>query len=292
MLQVTPADLLRMRDALTTLHGGVAAFVNEQGILPSAHSQADNETRTFSRPESVQTVCSQANLFIEVAADQLTAFTKTITEPFETIAPWTCIRALLESAALAAWLLDPRPSVHERVGRSLALRYEGLDQQLKFVRIAAPSDAPAILTRIDEVERDAIGMGFQVVTDRHGKRNGIGQRMPSATVVIRDTLDEEKMYRMLSAVAHGHFWAIHQLGFRRNTSRDKTLSSSGVHLSALEKEVNLPGMAYLTLLSAKAFGRAVWNQCQYYGWNQGRLVTILENAADEMNASKRMRFWK
>ena len=32
--------------------------------------------------------------------------------------------------------------------------------------------------------------------------------MPSATEVIKLMLDEEVMYRILSAVAHGHNWAI------------------------------------------------------------------------------------
>ena len=56
--------------------------------------------------------------------------------------------------------------------------------------------------RIDEVEQDALETGYAPIA-----------KMPSATDVIKQMLDEEEMYRLLSAVTHGHNWAIRGLVF-------------------------------------------------------------------------------
>jgi hypothetical protein len=68
---------------------------------------AQSEIRDFRRPQSVHTAQPQARILVEVAADQLTALVKTVTKPVETVAPYTCVRSLLEGAALACWLFDP-----------------------------------------------------------------------------------------------------------------------------------------------------------------------------------------
>src|SRR5207249_6130508 len=134
-----------------------------------------------------------------------------------------------------AWLFEPGINVQTRVGRSFAIRYESMNQQLKFVRaIGLPAtDVQKIEGQVNEVEKVALGLGFPSLKDKKGERIGISQPMPSATAMIKTMLDEELAYRLLSAVAHGHFWAIHQLGFRAVVPTAPP--TSGVPMTAIEK---------------------------------------------------------
>src|SRR5215217_7687430 len=117
MAQLSVHHLEQMRDALGQLRDRLAAHGLPYGTDPQPGSIAESEIRNFHRPESIHTAQSQAWILVEVAADQLTALVKTLTEPVETVAPYTCVRSLLEGAALACWLFDPglipRSASHE-----------------------------------------------------------------------------------------------------------------------------------------------------------------------------------
>ena len=91
--------------------------------------------------------------------------------------------------------------------------------------------------------------------------------MPSATEVISLMLDEEEMYRLLSAVTHGHDWAIRGLGFRPVPKSDLRPDVGGVPVTMFEKQVDVAKLALLGLIAAKAFARPVWDQCNYAGWD-------------------------
>ncbi len=209
MTNPTLDEAIRMVQALNSLHDDTGRFFNESGHQPSPNSQAALELRAFQRPESVITAFSQGAVLIEVAADQLMAFTKIVTQPAQAIAPWTCTRALIEASALAAWLLEPSLDARTRVQRSFAFRYEGLSQQVKFARVAGTNaDVARVTHRIDQVEDVALGLGFSRVENQRGERIGIAQQMPSITELVNQNLGEEETYRLLSAVAHAHPWAL------------------------------------------------------------------------------------
>ena len=286
--------IAKMRDALFGFYDALGRFTQEHGFKYTDASQAATELASMSSSESLVTGMSIANHLIESGGEHVTAFAKTITEPMEPIACWTCVRSMLETCSLAAWLLDPAIDARTRVARIFALRYEGLDQQLKFGNASSQSaaDLTSLSVRIDTVENDAIAMGYLPVTDRHGNRIGIGQRMPGATEIIKSMLDEEVKYRLLSAVAHGHFWAINQLGFQPVGGPDGTSNIGTVTVTRFEKKPNLMGMALLGLTAAKALGRAIWNQCRYFGWDEAKLNVILENTFDALQAKPTTRFWK
>ncbi len=55
--------------------------MRRQGLLPENGSPAQVEHRDFSREESVRTLIGQISMLVEIGADQLTAFIKTISEP-------------------------------------------------------------------------------------------------------------------------------------------------------------------------------------------------------------------
>jgi len=208
-----------MVTALIGLHNELGRFINAQQPQPSPNSRAAREWDHFPHVESLKTAYSQGGLLIEVAADQMIAFTKTVTEPAQTIAPWTCVRSLIEAASLAVWLLDPDIEPRIRVQRSLAFRYEGLEQQQKIAKAAGDESSRRKIDKRLETTRDiARKLGISEGKSNKAQRHGIGQEMPTITNLIKNTLDEEVAYRLFSALAHAHSWALIQVSFQRTKS--------------------------------------------------------------------------
>lgn len=292
MESLTRDDALRIIQALRELHDRIGQFLNESGQRPSADSRAATELRTYQCPKSLETAYDQGSMLVEAAADQLMAFTRTVSEPTQTIAPWTCVRAVVESSALAAWLLDPTIEARERVERSFALRYEGLSQRVKFARVALnESEFTKATERIDQVERVAISLGFLRVENRKGKRIGIAQHMPSVTRIIAQTLDKEATYRLLSAVTHAHHWALLQTSYCRVEGRETYHTEDSperASLHLLKKSLSPMGVAFLSKEGMCAFSTPVRHWCTLFGWDAGQLDRILDSASIAMGFDARI----
>jgi len=296
MHSITPEKALQMGQSLRELHDATALFLNQSGNQATVSSQASRELSTFVSPDLLITAYSQASILIEATADQLIAFTKTISEPAQTIAPWTCVRAQIESGAIASWLLDPEIDAKTRVQRSLAFRYEGLDQQIKFGRaIGDNSSVSKALKRIDQVEQSALALGFSRVENRNKERIGIGQQMPSVTAIVKATLDEEANYRLLSAAIHGHSWALQHLSFRLVTNtniRSAEKTTDAPNALFLEKHLDPLAVAFLCLTAANVFAKTIWNKCRLFGWDLDDLGNILNTSFDSMGFTAGKRFWQ
>ena len=295
MSGLQPDYLSVMRAALSHLCDEIRSFSADHGNNLNPGSPAEHELALSPCPRSLVTAWCRAAQLIESGGEHVTAFVKTITEPMEPIACWTCVRSMLESCALASWLLDPHIDARTRVGRVYALRYEGMEQQLKFLRATGGSDEGLqnLKKRLDEVESDALMLGYPSIVDKKRKRIGIGQKMPSATEVINQMLDEEEMYRLLSAVTHGHDWAIRGLGFHPVPDGVLRPDVGGVPVTMFEKQVDVTKLALPGLIAAKAFARPVWDQCNYAGWDTERLIDVLDSTFDKLyllNSSER--FWR
>lgn len=290
MPRLTIDEFARMRDALSALRDDFSLHVEEVGPTPAPKSRGAEDIRTFARAESVHTAHSQASILVEVAADQLTAFVKTVTEPVETVAPYTCARSLLEAAALACWILDPEIDARARISRSLALRYKGMTQQMKWAR-SVGLDPIRARRRLEELVALAANLEYAPVKDSRGRSCGAGQPMPSVTNVIAEMLDEEGLYRLLSAVAHGHHWALQQLSFEKAAHFDTLVTTSGVKLTGLTKATNVVGLASIVLAAAAAFARVAWYQATYLGWDQAKVRTVLDRHFDHLGAADDLRFW-
>ena len=290
-------DITLLLQHICTLHDNVGEFVNRYQSQALPNSRADMELHSYSRPESLITAYCQGGVLVEVAADQLMALTKTLTEPAQAMAPWTCVRAMLESCALASWLLSPNIDAKTRVQRSLAFRYEGLSQQLKFAIVASGDKTviTRITTRIDDVEHVALNLGFPKVLNKKNKRIGIGQEMPFITTLVQSELDEESLYRLLSAVIHAHPWALQQLSFRRINNDNYQFvdgSDNDVKIHVLEKNLEFTSVAFLCHEAVINFIKPVWYQCQLLGWDQEDMKSFFESTFNSLGLQDEKRFWR
>src|SRR5262245_660335 len=127
-----PGYIVVLREALSSFHQSVKEYYEAQDRDPAPGSQAVAEQTAFPAPEPLITCWSSAECLLQSGYEHISLFIKAVTEPIEPIASWTCVRSMLESCALAAWLLDQTINGQSRVKRCFAHRYEGMTEQLKF----------------------------------------------------------------------------------------------------------------------------------------------------------------
>ncbi len=287
-----PRYVTTIRESIAYLHDETARLIAEASNKYAADSQAAKEHSSYPTPDTIFNSIGIAGQLIEFGAEHLSAFSKNLVEPIEPSAALTCIRSMLESCALAAWLVDPNIDSQARASRVFALRYEGMDQMRKLgPSIKAPaSSIKEQEARIDAVEKEAIALGFAPVLNKKGKRIGIGEKFPDATELIRDVLNDEKNYRMLSGVAHGHSWAIRYFCYEESVENNEQIG--GTRVRALKKKISIDKIALINLSGIQAFTRALWNQCRYSGWNSLHFEEVFENVADRLQMTKSIRFWR
>lgn len=195
------------------LHHKTGILLTGFGHDPMPSSVAGKELSS-NGGEHLKSACSQGTLFIKVAADHLAAFVRGISQPILTIVPWTNARAVLETSAITTWLLDLTISAKERIYRSYAFRCEGLTQQVKFSRVANLPDLTKAEQGLSDVIDQAKSEGLETRDDKNGKLEVV-KFIPSFTDLVRDQLNEEASYRLLSAITHAHPWAVQQISFKK-----------------------------------------------------------------------------
>jgi len=285
----TPADALKALSAVSSLIDGTALIYNKYNLEPVVGSLAFQELQTEPYKCEVNDSHARGLLAIESASDHLMVVADAFSPPAKTIAPWTCVRGLMEACAIALWLLDPAIDAKTRVGRTFAYRYWGFKEQLKLFKISEDQpDGDKIIQRMDEVERRALALGYLPVLTKNGERNGIGQQMPSIVGLMKETLDMEKDYRLLSAVAHCHDWATHQIGFQLI----EVTNSAGEKIKALEKKLHPDLVFYAMLVAVPTYCKTLWSLWQYFGWDSDDLISLFEQIYDRVGFSTPLRFWR
>jgi len=265
-----------------------AQIINQHKSKPTAASLAIQEQNSFPNMELVKDVHYRGNLSMEAAGDHLMVFADSISEPAKTVAPWTCVRGLLESCALAVWFLDPLIDVKKRVGRCFAFRYLVFTEQIKYFQVEKLySQVNRVNQRIKKVENDAISLGYSRLLNKKGEICGIAQHMPSIVELIGTTLDREGEYRLLSGVAHGHHWAISQFGFRKS---EENLDELGV--KAFEKYLHPESVVFATNIAVTSFAKVFWCLSQLYGWDSKETISLLDKVYDRLSYNSKSRYWR
>jgi hypothetical protein len=287
-INFTREDVLNMLSAVHDLFDRTAQIYNQYNNEPGPDSPAIKEQQSFPNPELVRDVHYRGILSIESAADHLIVFADSIAEPVKTVAPLTCVRGLLESCALAAWFLDPKIDARARVGRCFAFRYVGFVQQIKYLQVEKrQSEIDKAQKRMMKVEQDALLLDYPRLLKKNGEINGIAQPMPNITELIGTTLDRETEYRLLSGVAHGHHWAIQQVGFREIEVND----SQGQAIKALEKHPHPSFILYVAHVAVTSFARVLWYLWLLYGWDLNEVEQLLDKTYDRLRYRSELRFW-
>ena len=284
----TRENLLNSISVMRLFIDETAQVVNRYKSEPTEDSLATQERNDFPNKELIKDVHYRGNLSMEAAGDHLMVFADSISEPAKTIAPWTCVRGLLESCALAIWFLDPNIDAKTRVGRSFAFRYSGFTEQIKYFQVEKLySQVNRVNQRIKKVESDAISLGYPQLLNKKGEICGIAQNMPNIVELIGMTLNLEGAYRLLSGVAHGQHWAVSQVGFRISEE-----NLNGQEVKAFVKYLHPESVMFATNIAVTSFAKVFWYLAVLYGWSRKETISLLDKTYDRLSYNAKSRFWR
>jgi hypothetical protein len=251
-------------------------FLDNAGYDPADNSPAADEIRSFQRPESVKTAFSQAAQMFISATDYLEALDALVKAERFAVAPWSCARGMIESAAVCTWLFELGIGARERVSRSLSLRYATLREQEKMARYDNDSKKiQGIGERIESIEKTAVDLGFEALRDRNNKRTGIGQTKPSMTTLIEKQFKDENLYRIFSGMAHSDYTSLTAFSFMK-TDLEKPEGA------LLVRAVPIEIQATIIKLSATLYAKCAWLRTVQFGFDAAKTAILLEELYDQL----------
>lgn len=122
-------------------------------------------------------------------------------------ASFTLLRAAVENAAVAVWLLAPKPRP-ERVMRSLQLRWQELGYQESVATENGLVPKRPFADRRDELRKQAIRLTRnQGLNGRMMKPPPINEIIASVDTELGTTPQTLAVWRICSGLAHGQVWA-------------------------------------------------------------------------------------
>ena len=286
-IQFSANDVKKMVESIDELFAKTSVLFNQNQFSRHAESIAAKENELLKSPEQLETTFSIATISMESAADHLAAFSDLLKEPVKTLAPYTCVRSLMEMSALACWLLDPAIDAKTRLGRTFAHRYSEFVEQRKTLGKDS-TQLEKILKRIEKVEGDALIFGFPKLRDKNDEIFGIAQPYPTIIELIGVTFGKQFEYRLLSGVAHGQVWALQQAGFELVEHE----LGEGNKIKALTKVI-VPNIAiYFGMVAVVCFSRVLFSLWTIFGWERAEIVDLLEATFEKLGYVEALRFWR
>ncbi len=266
----------------------ISIYLDDCGLDPLPGSLAEKEMRSFPRTESIQTAFSIGSQALIAANDYLKALDTLVDQKIFSVAPWSCARGLIEAASLCTWIFEKSIDTKERVSRSLSLRFASLNEQIKLARYDSNHElVEQIDRRIEEIENIAVGLGYDLVRDRNDRRIGIGQKKPSITALAEKQFGHEKLYRILSGMAHSTYTTLTSLSFKRENKDRK----SG---AVIREAVPITYQAMLVSQAATIFVKCLWLKIIHYGFDAAKAAVLFEKLYDDLKLSDQNnnRFWR
>lgn len=290
-LEISPEAYKSIKGSLSSFSAALRPLFDAYKSHWEPGSLAAKEATSFPGSEALATAYTQASLAILVAGDHLAAIDRVLTEPVMTFAPWTALRAVLESSATSLWLLEKGISAEERVTRSMALRYQHLLDAKTFWREAVGRDSEDrdrirtatqhVDQRLRNIESTAKARNIKLKHDGRDRVIGIGDGVPDLVVLIERTLGERQMFRLLSGLAHGRTWVQLALSLRR---------VAGV--KAVTQHLDPIAATNVMIDAIIWFSRAVWAYFDLTGRDLDALKKIMEQQYDQAHLKAETRFWR
>ncbi len=259
------------------------AYVGQRrNQTPPAGCSYDLEQQAPPNEESLDTGLSLVWFLLEALGEHASLFWKALQPQVEVIAPATCVRVMLEASARIQWILDGTIDARERVGRVYALQYQELEQDLKFLSAhkgrSALEDRHRVQARMCKITADASRDGYRTLRSKKGTRKqiGIGVPVPKTTDLIRESIDQEVPYRLLSGLVHTRVLSLRRWCY-------ETLPDPQGPGGSAVKRLPPDKMALLGALAAFCIKDSVETIARYLGWDLVQLREITNEAATSLN---------
>jgi hypothetical protein len=122
---------------------------------------------------------------------------------------------------------------------------------------------------------------------KHNRRIGIGQKKPSITSLAEDQFGEEKLYRILSGMAHSTYTTLTSLAF----TKEKIERETG---AVIREAVPVTIQASLVSQSTTIYIKCLWLKTTQFGFDAGKVAVLFEELYDELELTDQNsnRFWR
>lgn len=268
-------DVTDSRRGLLKLVGELRELFRSFGRDYGSGSPAALEAELLKDGEVALGIVGQATFLYESISDHVVAATRILSDPIQTIAPFSLVRSSLEVSSICCWILEPTITASDRIARSFAFRRKGLNGQEIIIKENPSTDDGGLAKRYAYLEEKE-------------RQYGIGRvRMPSATDLVAYWFGGRAHYRLTSAVIHGHPWIISQVAFERSDAEE---SAKGTVF--LEPALKPNFILYLLMLALDALARAAWFRTLYSGYDKDRMIQVLEESYDDLQVLPVRRFWR
>ena len=252
------------REALRWFLSELGSYTKSQPDVPAAGSPAHRE-ESLPRAVSARRAYGIAVTLSELAAENASLFSDALDAPARVLACVSCARTVLENTSYARWLLEPEIEAAERVERVFGYRYRGLEQRVK---ISESDDAAVHRRRIEQLAQTATELNVTVRRHGSGRIRSVGA-MRSATDLCK-LYGGEETYRLLSAIQHGHGWAIRRWCY---LPQGQTIED-GVPTIRFTKGIRPERLEFLIVTIVCGLSGAVWAMANFMGWDGDHLDDI------------------
>ena len=265
--------LPKERKALRRFLSELGAYTKSQSDVPAAGSPAHRE-ESLPRPVSARTAYGIAVTLAELAAENAVLLADALEAPAKPLACVSCARTVLENTSYARWILDREIEAAERVERVFGYKYRGLEQRLKS---AGSDDVAVYKKRVEELVHAATELNVKVSRHGDGKLDLVGARR-SATDLCK-LYGGEETYRLLSAIQHGHGWAIRRWCYVPQSQKIE----DGVPVMRFSKGIRRERLEFLIVTVVCGLSGAVWAMADFMGWDRERLEEIGRQVLPSLN---------
>lgn len=279
-------------EAITAYAVRSAAEPERHGWLPAADSKAiaelagEQQWATDGWLQPVQNAHSFGAMLTYFLAEQLDAIAAIIrtAEVGPRYSYLANARAIIDTAPVAFWLLDPDVGIETRVKRGIAYRMDSANQQGRL------KDIPGAAERKDEIRAEcetvAAALGWEIAKNQIGSPIVGGETIPHADTFatlafeVEDPQSGPTMWAYLSAVAHGTWYALTE-GMAGNMVHDPLDPHSGKAPIVVEaKSLYLYG-----LTCYHGTDRAIAAHHALMGWDPSAELATAREQMNHFNAT-------
>lgn len=269
--------ITQLSSALAGLADCAENIKKAQEYEPADGSPASKEWSTTSPfQREIRTCHGSIWLLIMAAQDHVFSLSRLLSLPLTQFAHMAVIRAAIENAARAYWLLDPDLDLRERAGRGLTERFASLQEMIGVLTLTDAKQAEEKKRRLAQLISTATELGFSVKKGGHPERYFLAEiRRPSATSLAGSILPEtgKAMYKLSSAATHGTTYAL-MLNYRVEPDAEEERRG---WITNLVPQLEISSVAVVMSAAAMAFRRAFEKHMNFLGWQSNEWTSYADH---------------
>jgi len=227
------------------------------------NSILDQERKTLCNDKIMGNTIALISLLFDACIQNLSGYFLNLDNKFP-LAAYSCFRSYLETAALCAWLSDPKINATERLARQLTLR---IHEQKYFIKPFEKEEDYESLKKqktekINNLCMEGKNYGLEPKVDKNNNIIGVNNAMPKISDLIENNFGLKHYYSFLSNIVHGH----HSEMITSGGSVGKKVNIDRIELVVISREPNHVLVDNLEVYIKNSFVILLDRMWELFGW--------------------------